>query len=87
MFDNNLPSKFVAQNKLCEQFLLEYGEANFLNSLRSKFRSIQFFPTSALGHVQNGMKYAPQGVEDPILWIIDKISAGINLKNKWGKKI
>ena len=87
MFDNNLPSKFVAQNKLCEQFLIEYGEANFLNSLRSKFRSIQFFPTSALGHVQNGMKYAPQGVEDPILWIIDKISAGINLKNKWGKKI
>lgn len=42
---------------------------------------------SALGHVENGSNFAPEGVEEPALWLIDKASASINLKKKWGKKI
>ncbi len=76
-----------AQNVLCEEFLAKYGESNFLNTLRSKFKSIQFFTCSALGHVENGSHFQPQGVEDPVLWLIDKLSGNINLKDKWGKKI
>ncbi len=78
---------YEAKNIICEQFLREYDENNFLNTLKSKFKSIQFFTCSALGHVENGKNFAPVGVEEPALWLIDKASAHINLKNKWGKTI
>lgn len=84
---HNIKSKYEAANRVCEQFLIEYEEENFLNSLKSKFKSIQFFTCSALGHVENGLNFAPEGVEEPALWLIDKASASINLKKKWGKKI
>lgn len=80
-------TEYQAQNEVCENFLLEYEEGNFLNSLKSKFRSIQFFTCSALGHVQNGAKFKPYNLADPLLWIIDKVYPSINLKDKWGKKI
>lgn len=83
----NIKSKFEATNRVCEQFLIEYEEENFLNSLKSKFKSIQFFTCTALGHVEDGSNFAPAGVEEPALWLIDKASASINLKEKWGKKI
>lgn len=78
---------YDATNEVCEKFLIEYEEQNFLNSLKSKFRSIQFFTCSALGHVANGSRFTPSGVEDPVLWVVDKASASINLKEKWGRKI
>ena len=83
----NIKSKYDAINRVCEQFLIEYEEENFLNSLKSKFKSIQFFTCSALGHVVDGSNFTPEGVEEPALWLIDKASASINLKNKWGRKI
>lgn len=84
---HNLDSAYEALNKICEEFLIQYGEANFLNSLKSKFKSIQFFTSSALGHVENGTKFSPTGVEEPVLWLIDKAASNINLKSMWGKKI
>ncbi len=84
---HNMKSKYEAINKVCEQFLIEYEEDNFLNSLKSKFKSIQFFTCSALGHVENGSQFNPDGVEEPALWLIDKASASIDLKKKWGRKI
>ena len=84
---HNITSTYEAQNKVCEHFLMEYEEENFLNTLKSKFKSIQFFTCSALGHVENGKSFNPEGVEEPALWLIDKASASINLKKKWGKKI
>lgn len=83
----DIKSLYDATNEVCERFLIEYEEQNFLNSLKSKFRSIQFFTCSALGHVANGSKFTPSGVEDPVLWVVDKASASINLKEKWGRKI
>ena len=84
---NHISSAYEATNRVCEQFLINYEEENFLNGLKSKFKSMQFFTCSALGHVADGSPFKPVGVEDPILWVIDKASASINLKNKWGRKI
>lgn len=80
-------TRYQAQNAICEQFLIEYEETNFLNSLKSKFKSVQFFACSALGHVENGKPFSPIGVVEPVLWIVDKVSKSIDLKNKWGKRI
>lgn len=85
--EHDIKSLYDATNEVCKKFLIEYEEQNFLNSLKSKFRSIQFFTCSALGHVANGSKFTPSGVEDPVLWVVDKASSSINLKKKWGQKI
>ncbi len=76
-----------AQNAVCEQFLTDYNEGNLLNTLRSKFRTVQFFAVSALGHNANSTPFVATGVEDPLYWLVDKASLSINLKDKWGKSI
>lgn len=86
--ENKKSSVYEATNAVCEDFLLKCGEQNFLKSLKAKFGNIQFFVCSALGHeADNGEKYNPIGVEDPVLWLIDKVSSSIDLKEKWGKKL
>ncbi len=80
-------NRLDAQNAVCEKFLMDYGEFNFLNNIRAKFKTIQFFVSSSLGHNVDGTPFAPQGVEDPVLWLIDKASKTIDLKQKWGKKL
>lgn len=87
MKSHKIKDKYKAKNKVCEEFLSKYHEGNFIKDLHSKFKSIQFFSCSALGHVQNGNTFAPVGVEEPLLWLIDKASQRINLKEQWGKKI
>lgn len=88
MQENKGASIYEATNAVCESFLIKCGERNFLNSLKSKFKNIQFFTCSALGHAAaNGKAYTPTGVEDPVLWLIDKASVSIDLKEKWGKKL
>ena len=82
---NEKANRYDAQNVLCERFLSEYEEFNFLNILKGKFKNIQFFTCSALGHCADNSSFEPVGVEDPILWLVDKESDSINFKNKWGK--
>lgn len=83
---NNNPgaSRLDAQNAVCEKFLVDYNEVNFLNSLKSKFKTLQFFFCSSLGHNANGTPFVSTGVDEPVLWLVDKISGTINLKNKIG---
>lgn len=85
--DNPLITFYDAQNAVCENFLRDYEEINFLNSLKSKFKTIQFFCSSSLGHNMDGTPFEAHGVEDPILWLIDKASISVDLKEKWGKRI
>lgn len=87
MKNNPSVSRYEAQNAVCEAFLYDYEEGNFLNSLKSKFKTIQFFCSSSLGHNVDGTPFEAKGVEDPVLWLIDKTSPTINLKQKWGKRI
>ena len=79
-------SRLEAQNIVSEKFLIENEEENFLNILKSKFKNIQFFTSSALGHIANGQKFTPQGVEEPVLWVLDQVSDSINLKDTFNKR-
>lgn len=72
-------SKSEIQNQLCMDFLKKYGETNFLNILQGKFKHIQFFTSSALGHNENGEKFTPYGVEEPILWLLSQCKVPISL--------
>jgi GTPase SAR1 family protein len=87
MAQSGMKNKYDAQNVVCENFLRYYEEENFLNNLKSKFKSVQFFACSSLGHNEDGTTFTPQGVYEPVLWIIDKVSSSINLKQLWGKQI
>ena len=76
-----------ASNAVCERFLTEYGESSFLNTVKGKFREVQFFGCSALGHDETGKAFNATNVEQPLLWLIDKMSRAINLSKLWGEKL
>ena len=82
-----LKTELDALNYVCEEFLKKYNESNFLQQLKSKFTTVQFFVCSALGHDVNNTAFDPSNVEDAILWLIDRESAKINLKGKWHKTV
>lgn len=77
----------TASNEVCEKFLADYGETSFLNTVKGKFKNIQFFSCSALGHSSTGAQFSPVDVERPLLWMIDKLSKSIELSSIWGKKL
>jgi len=79
-------ARYETQNKLCEQFLREYNEVSFLNNLKSRFNSIQFFTCSALGHVMNGQPFISSNVEEPFFWLVRKRSKVIDKAIKSGEK-
>ena len=80
----NQRTRYAAQNKLCEQFLRDYNEEGFLNNLKSRFKSIQFFTCSALGHIENGQPFIAKNVEEPFFWLARKRSKVIDRAIKSG---
>ena len=70
----DLKARLTTQNELCEKFLCEYNEGSFLNNLKSRFKSIQFFTCSALGHIKNGQPFTASNVEEPLFWLLGKKS-------------
>ena len=76
-----------AYNAVCERFLMDYSEDNFLHTVKGKFSQVQFFSCSSLGRNTQKGKFAPEDVEKPLLWIIDKMNKNIDLSSVWGKKI
>lgn len=66
-------SEKEAANIVCEGFLHRYGEDNFINTVRSRFKSIQYFTCSSLGYSSNDPGFVPDAVEEPILWIYKQI--------------
>jgi len=66
-------TKQKTQNKLCEDFLKKYHEVNFLRILK-RFKSVQFFTCSALGHTENGQPFVSKNVEDPFFYLLKKIN-------------
>jgi hypothetical protein len=67
---NDKKTIYQTQNQLCEQFLREYNEDGFLNNLKSRFKSIQFFTCSALGHIENGKPFVASNVDEPFFWLV-----------------
>ena len=69
---NHHVTKEKASNILCEAFLRKYEEDNFVNNIKSKFKSAQYFTCSSLGNI-NATSFNPEGVEEPVMWLINKI--------------
>jgi len=70
MPNNDQRMRHYIQNQLCEEFLRKYSEHNFLQSFKARFRTIQFFTCSALGHPENGQPFQAHNVEEPLLWLL-----------------
>ncbi len=69
-----------ATNAVCEKFLLDYGETNFVHVLKQKFTDVRFFTCAPLGHNQNGKQFTPVRVEDSVLWLIGKNCPSLKFK-------
>ena len=68
-----------ANNAVCEQFFRDYGETSFVNEIKGKFKEVQFFAVSALGHNPSGQQFTPQNVVEPLAWVINKSCPSLNL--------
>lgn len=77
---NNGIDKAKATNAVCEQFLLDYGENNFLQVLKQKFTDFRFFTCAPLGHNENGTQFNPIRVEESVLWLADKKCPSLHFK-------
>ena len=66
-----------AQNAITEEFLRSYGEDNFLNTVKAKFRNIQFFSCTALADSGNGKLYSKNAAR-ALAWIMN--GKGKNIK-------
>lgn len=69
---NHYATREAASNILCEAFLRKYEEDNFVNNVKSKFKSVQYFACSSLGDINSSL-FVAKGVEEPIMWIINKV--------------
>jgi hypothetical protein len=74
-------AKNKIRNEICRKFLADYHEHNFLNLL-DKFKNVQFFACSALGHVRDGSAFKASNVEEPLLWLLGKQSSVIEKATK-----
>ena len=68
-----------AQKKLCEEFLHKYGESNFVQTLNSRFKNVRYFTCTSLGGV-NCSSFAPEDVDKPVLWLIERAVSYIKRK-------
>lgn len=59
-----------ARDALCRAFFADNGMSNFLNTITARFETARFFACSAIGHARGAGRYAPQGVMEPIAWIL-----------------
>lgn len=71
----------VVEDRICRQFLMDNGLANFVSNIELKFKNNRFFKCSAIGHTREAGKYNPKGVLEPMEWIFQTADAG--LKSVW----
>ncbi|MGM9968972.1 MAG: hypothetical protein ACI35S_01080 [Anaeroplasma sp.] len=79
---NNKLSILEARNIVCEEFLSEYGESDFVNIIKSKFSNYQYFTCSSLGHNVDGTNFTPTSVVEPVLWLINGQNSSLKISNK-----
>lgn len=75
---NNVSAE-QAQNKLCEDFLSKYGEGNFIQTLSKHFKNVRYFTCTSLGGI-NLSSYTAQGVDEPVLWLVNRAVSNIKRK-------
>ena len=79
MANNSKATVEEANNVVCEQFFRDYGETSFVNEIKGKFKEVQFYAVSALGHVPSGQKFTPRNVVKPLAWVVNKTCPNLNL--------
>lgn len=67
-----------AKNAVCKEFLENYDAGNFVRAAESKFKCVQYFTSSALGHNKEGVPYEGKNVVEPLLWIMSKVDTSIS---------
>jgi hypothetical protein len=65
---NNNPN--TARDIICLNYLKTLGMSGAVNNLAAQFRTIHYFPVSAMGHEASGAAYQPWGVLESVMWII-----------------
>ena len=68
-----------ARDEVCREFLTNYGAGNFVRTAESKFKSVHYFPCSALGHNHEGEPYEGKHVVDPLLWLLEQTDSSIKV--------
>jgi len=68
-----------AKNAVCKEFLEAYEAGNFVRTAESKFKQVQYFTCSALGHNKEGVPFEGKNVESPYLWLLQQIDNSIKL--------
>lgn len=70
---------YEAMNTLCKDFLTRYSCDNFIRTAERKFKKVQYFSCSALGHNQEGRPYSGVNVELPFLWLLNQVDPKFKL--------
>lgn len=68
----------AAKNVVCKNFLIENGEGNFVREADEKFKKVQYFTCSALGHNETGKPFEGMNTEKPFLWIMNQIDSKLD---------
>lgn len=77
-----------AQDYVCRSFLKKYGMESLLNAIDIKFKNNRYFVCSAIGHTRDKGRYRPEGVMEPMEWLIGNADAAMAKKfntHKFGK--
>ena len=75
-----------ARDALVEAFLLENGEANALNLMKTRFSEVHYFPCSSVGKDhEEGTPFAPYGNAEPLLYVINRAYKNLNFDKKLGR--
>ena len=74
----------AAKNAVCERFLEENGEGNFVREAKSRFKGVRFFTASALGHNIEGKAFSSVDAEQPFMWIIEQVDPKMKTMSKAG---
>ncbi|MBN2469787.1 MAG: hypothetical protein JXN59_03595 [Anaerolineae bacterium] len=76
--DPAVASEGEAIHRLVEQFLVEFGESNFVRNLRLQFSAVRFFSVSSTGRMVDPADYRslePVRVVEPLVWLLAENSA------------
>lgn len=69
-----------AKNAVCKEFLIKYGCNGFVRKVDERFRNVQYFSCSSLGHNDEGHGYEGIDVEKPFVWILNQVDSAIHAK-------
>ena len=91
LFRDEFTSGFQDEDS-CKNFLINHGFESVMNLIEANFKNIKYFAVSAMGHKDNNIAYAPEGVKEPVLWLMKQgnslihkiIREGISLSDKLG---